>query len=79
MTAPVTGPDGPLYLTTAEVADRFRTCQSTVRDWRHRGVGPKGTRFGGQVLYALPDVEAWERAQIEAEHGRQPTSIRRTA
>lgn len=60
------GPDGPVYLTTEEVADRFRTSPSTVRSWRHEGRGPLGVKFGRHVLYPLPEVEAWERKQLEA-------------
>lgn len=59
--------DGPVYLTSAELADRFRTSASTVRQWRHVGTGPKGTRFGKRVLYRLDDVEAWESTQWGAE------------
>jgi len=60
------GPDGPVYLTTAEVAARFRTAPSSVRDWRSKGIGPLGIRFGRAVLYPLPEVEEWERRQTEA-------------
>lgn len=65
MTAPAVGPDGPLYLTTGEVAARFRTSPSTVRQWRHEGHGPLGIRFGKHVLYPLPEVEAWEQGLYE--------------
>lgn len=48
-------------LTTEEVAERFRTTPETVRYWRHVGKGPQSFKFGRRVLYALEDVEAWER------------------
>ena len=51
----------PRYLTTADVAERFRTCPATVRYWRHTGYGPTGARFGRRVLYPLVEVERWER------------------
>lgn len=60
------GPEGPIYLTTQEVADRFRVSQSSVRSWRQRGEGPLGVSFGSRVLYPLPAVEAWEQEQLEA-------------
>ena len=47
-------------LTTAEVADRYRTSPSTVRWWRHIGYGPAGTRYGRRVLYREEDLDAWE-------------------
>jgi hypothetical protein len=37
-------------LTTEEVAQRFRTSPSTVRYWRHIGIGPDGFRVGRRVL-----------------------------
>lgn len=43
------------YLTTAEVADRYRTAASTVRYWRQIGKGPRGVKIGKRVLY--PEAE----------------------
>jgi hypothetical protein len=52
-------------LTTEEVADRFRTSPETVRYWRHTRKGPLSFKVGKRVLYALEDVEAWEREARE--------------
>jgi hypothetical protein len=49
------------YLTTAEVAERYRTVPGTVRYWRHSGTGPRGTKIGRKVLYLLSECIAWER------------------
>ncbi|MEU0716803.1 helix-turn-helix domain-containing protein [Streptomyces lavendulocolor] len=49
------------YLTTAEVASRYRTAQSTVRFWRHTGYGPKGVKVGRRVLYAEEELDRFER------------------
>jgi excisionase family DNA binding protein len=49
----------PKYLTTSEVAERFRTSAETVRYWRHVGKGPKSFKLGRRVLYDIEDVEAW--------------------
>lgn len=57
----------PRYLTTADLAERYRTSASTVRHWRTTGYGPAGIRVGKRVLYALDVVEAWDAAQ--AGHG----------
>lgn len=48
------------YLTTAEVAARYRTAQGTVRYWRHIGYGPKGVKVGRRVLYAESEVRRFD-------------------
>ncbi len=55
----------PKHLTTEEVADRYRTSPETVRFWRHVGKGPLSFKVGRRVLYALEDVERWEREARE--------------
>lgn len=54
------------YLTTAEVAQRYRTSESTVRYWRYLGKGPKGIRIGRNVLYPLDEVERYDAELREA-------------
>jgi DNA-binding transcriptional MerR regulator len=49
------------YLTTAEVAQRYRTADSTVRYWRHIGYGPKGVRIGRRVLYSEAELARFEQ------------------
>lgn len=49
------------YLTTAEVAERYRTAASTVRYWRHVGYGPKGVRVGRRVLYSEAELRRFEQ------------------
>ncbi len=61
------------YLTTAEVAEIFRTSPETVRYWRHISTpmdprGPRSVKVGRRVLYAVEDVEAF-RAGL---HGSGP-------
>ncbi len=56
-------PDG--FLTTAEVAARYRTAPSTVRYWRHVGTGPKGFKVGPRVLYRESELLRWE-SELEA-------------
>jgi len=46
-------------LTTAEVALLARAPVSTVRYWRHLGVGPASFRLGRRVLYRRGDVRQW--------------------
>lgn len=51
------------YLTTAEVAKRYRTAESTVRYWRTLDpvYGPRGVRVGKRVLYSIAEVERFDR------------------
>jgi hypothetical protein len=54
------------YMTTAEVAARFRSPEATIRWWRYIGYGPDSVRAGKGVLYPVEAVEAFE-AQLRAE------------
>ena len=51
------------FLTTAELAERWRTSPETIRYWRHIGKGPKSWKPGRLALYAESDVIAWENEQ----------------
>lgn len=50
----------PDYLTTAEVAARYRTVDATVRYWRMIGYGPKGVKVGRRVLYPLAEIDKFD-------------------
>jgi hypothetical protein len=49
------------YLTLAEVAERYRTTERTVRHWRLCGHGPRGVKIGKRVLYPLSEIECFDR------------------
>lgn len=49
------------YLTTDEVAERYRTSPSTVRYWRHMGYGPQGMKVDRRVLYSETSLAVFER------------------
>lgn len=49
----------PDLLTVPEVADMARTSPSTVRYWRHQGLGPAGFRLGRKIVFRREDVERW--------------------
>lgn len=55
------------YMTTAEVADLFRTSPETVRYWRTMGTGPKSVKIGKRILYDSDDVKRWAASKAEAE------------
>jgi hypothetical protein len=48
------------YMTTAEVAERFRRPEATVRWWRYVGYGPESIKVGRHALYPVEAVEAFE-------------------
>ncbi|WP_432034214.1 helix-turn-helix domain-containing protein [Streptomyces antibioticus] len=62
------------YLTTAEVAARYRTVAGTVRYWRHIGYGPKGAKVGRRFLYPVTAVEEFDQQLLAAtaSHGASP-------
>ena len=47
------------FLTVPELAALFRIAESTVHDWRYRGVAPRGIRVGRAVLFKESDVQSW--------------------
>lgn len=49
----------------AEVAERYRTAESTVRYWRHLEKGPRGIKIGKRVLYPEAELLRYERALID--------------
>jgi len=46
-------------LTTTEVALITRAPTSTVRYWRHCGIGPRSFRLGKRVVYRQEEVVRW--------------------
>jgi hypothetical protein len=50
-------------LTPGELVARWegRRTLGTLKNWRHRGLGPPFRLVDHRVFYALADVEAWER------------------
>ena len=67
------------YLTQAEVAGRFRVSQSTVKNWREKGLlrylrVPGSTR----VIYPMDSVEELEKKSLHQEKEvLKPSKIKR--
>lgn len=57
----------PGLMTTREVAALIRKTPHAVRQMRHRGLGPKGTRVGRDTLYPRAGVMAWLHALEQAD------------
>lgn len=50
-----------LYLTSKELAQRWRLNDQTLANWRHVGKGPPFIRVGARVLYPIEGIESFER------------------
>jgi hypothetical protein len=61
------------YMTTAEVAERFRRPEATIRWWRYVGFGPESVKVGRAALYPVEAVEAFE-AELRAEAAEKAAS-----
>jgi hypothetical protein len=57
-----------IFLTQAELAARFRVSPRTLERWRWLKTGPTYVKLGGKVVYALEDVEAYERRRRAETH-----------
>lgn len=53
--------EGQLFLTTADVAERWRISPRTLEGWRDKGIGPTYCRIGSRIRYQILDVEKYER------------------
>lgn len=52
------------HLTEGELARRWRLSPRTLERWRRARTGPAWLRLNGRVRYRLPDVIAFEQAQL---------------
>jgi len=49
------------FLTMEELAERWRIKKDSIYNWKTRKLGPKQTKIVGRVLFALKDVEDFEK------------------
>lgn len=57
-------PDG--YVWSDEAARRLSLSIRTLWNYRHIGKGPKAKRYRGRLVYAIADIEAHKKAELEA-------------
>lgn len=57
-------PDG--YVWSDEAARRLSLSLRTLWNYRHIGKGPKAKRYRGRLVYAIADIEAYRKAELEA-------------
>lgn len=60
-----------IYLTSFDLAQRWRMTIGGLRNMRNQGRGPASVRIGGRILYRLADVEAYEREREQQPDGRK--------
>jgi predicted DNA-binding transcriptional regulator AlpA len=48
---------------SGEVADYLGVAANTLKQWRHRNIGPKYIKIGGYAKYRWSDVDAWLERQ----------------
>jgi predicted DNA-binding transcriptional regulator AlpA len=53
-------------LKTDEAAERARKPASTLRYYRHLGVGPPSVKIGRSVYYDAAELDAWIEQHFEA-------------
>jgi hypothetical protein len=58
--------DDRKYLTTEEVAERYRGVVrvGTLRNWRAMRVGPAFVKIGKAILYPETELSAWEKRNM---------------
>jgi hypothetical protein len=56
------------HLTQTELATRWRMSERTLERWRWLKTGPNYIKLGGKVVYAVVDVEAYERRRRAETH-----------
>jgi hypothetical protein len=49
------------YLTSKELADRWRLADQTLANWRYAGKGPPFIRVGSRVLYPIEGIHSFEK------------------
>ena len=53
------------YYTADDLAERYHVTKRCIYKWHVIGKGPKATRIEGRLLYAVKDVEDYERRARE--------------
>lgn len=56
------GPVAPMFLTEAELANRWNVSVKLLQKWRWRSGGPRYCKFGSAVRYAVSEIEEFEVA-----------------
>lgn len=73
----------PKFLTTKEVADRYRGTISigTLKNWRSLRIGPSFVKLGKTILYPVEHLDRWDQENFVTCHapkGGRPTGRERS-
>lgn len=52
-------------MTIQEVSELTSIPVATLRYWRHKGLGPKGAKLGGKLMFRRDDVDEWVNQAFE--------------
>lgn len=55
------------WLTVHELAEELGVPVNTVYQWRSRGTGPRGGRFGKHVRFRRSDVDKWIASHMDSD------------
>lgn len=77
-------PEG--YVWSDEAARRLSLTRRTLWNYRHLDKGPRAKRYRGRLVYAIADIEAHKKAELDAlnadeverEHDSRPPEPRLT-
>ena len=54
------------FLTTTELADRWRVHPNSVERWRRIGIPPSYYTINGKILYKLAEIEDMEKPEHQS-------------
>ena len=63
----------PPIISQPDLAKQLGRSVSTLRYWRHTGIGPRSFLLSGRVVYKVEDVQQW----IEDEYNNDDHASRR--
>lgn len=58
------------YLTTEELALRWRMSPGSLANWRSQNKGPSYVKVGLKALYALTEITDWEKRSLKKDKKR---------
>ena len=58
------------FMTTVELAARWKKSPRTLENWRVQGIGPNFYKIGAAVLYKVNEIEELESAVKEISTGK---------
>ena len=57
--------NGERWVSIVDLADELDVPVATVYQWRSKGHGPRGDKFGRHVRFRRSDVDAWVAGRLD--------------